>query len=962
MRALLPALTALALASGSASASASPLLPESSFMLRANPPVLSLPAGDQVALKISITWMNNPEPSTSPVSLEASAPAAVEASFSEDPSSSGSSTLTLSVAKNATIGPTEVRVTGYVERGELSEKRASIEIPLTISAPFEISDPGALTLAPCTPRQVQLHVATASDFNAPLTLDAAIVNQPGVMIAAIAGGQVLSPSHATTTVTPSGGAATATLTLSVPPGTAPAAPQRWIITASARGYPNRSTEGTLAIEAGRVERALEAGSTLEPSTVFTPSLGTPGTRITLVGAGFCPASRVAIGDPDNAATPESVSSDGSSLTFRVPRGAATGSVRVLPTAGQGFAGPSLRVKGFRNTFGFSFKNGDYGLRLNEEAIDELFGSQEASASVNGWLVRRPQAYLFETIANKRISGGISFGMAYSSLELHDLPGEISSFPLSGDDDPWHLQSASAPSEPLLQFATERFALQFTDPLIASALSAMLGDHEGEDDLGAIKASLAVAQPVLIGLIHPNGLSIEGHTVLAYETSPLPNGSTAVEVANSNVPYTTEEESDAALHDASELTDSQIIIKSGNWEFPQLGWSGSPADMIVYKAPELPIIDGLRPKLPNVSSADGLAAFGSGGDAVTQLSDAHGSLFAAGSLAAQGSWPKGVAPLADFTGRPAPLQLAAFEPKLAGRLTATVHRAGGGGAMSMTLPGLQATLQSGAHAGVVDRVSVDPRGDLIGYSTDAASGALSGTLLSAPGSSSAAPANAPANAAASAPADHLVQFQASSGGGEQLSFPSGRVFALRRTGAPARVSLSLSAFASGGQPVTLRLPTMRVVGGETLRVEPPSWRALARSRVRVSTTFHGAIRISMVRGKVLAPRFASVRRAALTSLGTGRYRVDLTLAISHAPARGWLSLTASVLRGKHALAQTLPIQLSRAALGAGRAQLALPRTLAVGRYSLRVGLLEASANGPAQSSRTVMRTFAVLAKS
>ena len=524
--------------------------PESEFVLGATPASTSTVAGDHVAVKLPVTWFANPEPSKSPVELEVSTPAGVEASFSENPTASGSTTLTLAVAKSAELGQKKIVVTGYVNRGKVTQKSSSVEITLGVSAPFEVSNPGAITVAPCTPRQLQLSVPVASDFSQPLTLDVVTYNQPGVMITGISGGEVLSPSHATTTVTQHGGLATATLTLSVAPGTSPAPPRYWGITASASGYADRIAYPTVAIEAGHVSDVTSNGQ--PTTTAITPELGYPGSQITLKGAGFCPGTRVAIGDPDDTATPESISGDGSSLTFRAPRGASTGPVHVLPAAGQGFDGPSLTVRSFRNTFGFSWKNGDYGLRLNGDMVDELFGQEETNINVLGWLVRKPEASLFEAMANKHIPGGICFGIAYSSLEFRDFPRETFSFPRTGGNDPWHMDSSGAPSEPLLRYVTERFSLQFTDQLIPAELNAVLGIHGTNDDINAIKSELAQGEPVMIGLIHWNGLSIEGHTVLAYDTHPLPDGSTAVDVANSNVPYMTSEEGNANAHDSGRV--------------------------------------------------------------------------------------------------------------------------------------------------------------------------------------------------------------------------------------------------------------------------------------------------------------------------------------------------------------------------------------------------------------------------
>lgn len=946
--------------------------PESKFVLGATPSSTSTVAGDHVAIKIPVTWFANPEPSSSPVSFEVSTPAGVEGSFSESTTTAGTTTLTLNVAKNAELGPKKIVVTGYVEKGKVGEKHSSVEITLGVSYPFEVSEPGRLTVAPCTPQQIPLRVATAGDFGQPLTLEVNTQNQPGVAIVGISGGQVLDQSHATTTVTQSGGLATATVTLSVSAGTKPAGPRAWFLKASSSGYADRTATGTIAIEAGHVSQATSNG--VSASTVSTPQLGLPGSQLTLKGAGFCPGTKVAVGDPDNPATPESIASDGSSLSLRVPRGASTGAVHVIPAAGQGFDGPGLTVRSFRNTFGFSWKNGDYGLRLNEELIDELFGQDETNINVFGWLVRKPEAYEFETITNKHIPGGICFGVAYSSLEFRDFPGEVSSFPRTGGNDPWHMDSSGAPSGQLLRFVTQRFSLQFTDQLIPAEVNAVLGIHGTDDDINEIKAGLATGEPVIVGLIHWNGLSIEGHTVLAYDTHPLPDGSTAVDVANSNVPYMTSEEGDPAAHDAAEFTNSQVIIKNGNWVFPEGAdfsgsngqpWSGSEADMVIYKHSDLPIVNGHRPKLPNVFTGAVMVAFGSAGDGVTQLSDGHGSLFAGGHLAPRNSWPKGVAPIADFTGHPGPLQLVSFNPHGTGPLNATVNRAAGGGTMNLNLPGLQADLQSGTHAGQADHVTVDPRSDAIGYQTSSPRAALSGTLLSAPGAASGARASAATRASAaatSALSDRVVQFRttASRGGGEQLAFPSGRGFVLHHAGAPASLSLTLSAFGTNGQPLAVKLPTVRLGAGETLRVTPVNWRALGSSPVRISATVHGRTTTRRVHGHMVGRRYATVQRAALVSLGGGSYRVDISLGVRHPPRQAWLSAAVTVLRGRRAIEQAKPIQLTGSALGAGRARLTLPKPLAPGRYSLRIRLLEATVSGPSQSSRVLSRVLKVRA--
>ncbi|HET9102572.1 MAG TPA: hypothetical protein VFN55_04410 [Solirubrobacteraceae bacterium] len=934
--------------------------PASSFRLGASPTAIAAYVGGQATVNLPITWTNNPNPSASPVSLEVSGlPQGVTASLSPNPSTAGSSALTLSVATNAPVPdkPTDITVTGYVDKGLPSQKEASVQISFSEYPAFTIAQPPAVTLAPCTPGQVKLEVDTANTFTQPLTVSVNTADQRAVVITGISGGTVSDPSDASTTVTPSNGVATVTLSLSVPAGTAPAGPAPYFVTAVASGYDLASGPwGKLAIEAGQVDHVIQTGTVFTPTLVSSPALAQPGTEITLRGAGFCPGTGVAIGDPNNVSTATSISSDGTSLNFAVPRGATTGPIHVLPPGGAGFDGPSLAVRTFRNTYGFSWTNDSYGTPWTTDMVDELFGKDETNFLVPPFFfsVRKPEAYLFYGLTSKHISGGLCFGIAYSSLQFFDFPSNTLQFPSTGGTTPWHLDSPTAPSSALLRFVTERFSLQFTDQLIPVALNAAIGIHGPADDLNAIKAELAAGHPVMVGLVKWSGLKVAGHTVLAYDTHPLPDGNTAIDVVNSNVPYSTAEESNPSGHDTAEFTNSQIIYgPDGNWSFPEgkdfqgsngQPWTGSEADMVVYPHSQLPILNGQRPKLPNVFTATALVVFGSSSDGVAQLSGSGGSLFKGGQLAPQHSWPAGVAPIPGFAGVPRPLQLVSLDPRRAGLLTATVERHPGGGAMNVQLPGLEAALQGGSQKGQVDHVSVNPHTDTIGYRAGAPS-PFSGSLLSAPG----------AQAAAAGPAgelsDRVVQFQTSNsrGGSDTLAFPSGRQLVITHTGSPAALSLKLSAFTAQGLPIAVQLPTVRLVAGEKLKVAPTSWRALGSTTVRLTASVHGRTVVKRVRGRLIGRRFATLTGAHLVPLGGGRYGVALGLRVRRAPSQAWIAIAATLVQGRRQLQRALPVQLSRAALRSGIVHLTLPGKVARGRYALVIRLLETTPAGLAQDS-------------
>ena len=939
--------------------------PESTFLIGASPPATAVTPGQQVSVKIPITWSNNPKPEESPVSLEVSAPAGVTGEFLPNPTTTGTATLTLKAAKSAFPGQYTVFVDGYVDKGGASEKHAQAEIGLEVITPFFVAYPGATTIAPCTSQQLTVQVPTASNFSDPLTIDVRSF-QPNATISSITPGEVLSSSHATATVFQQNGTASATLTLTAAPGTKAAGARSLVVVASSPGYAEASATGTLALEAGKVSKFLASGTNITPTSVSTPELRIPGTKLTLEGSGFCPNTKVGIGDPNGPATPESIGSDGKSLTFRVPRSAMTGKVKVIPPAGDAFDGPKVSVQSFRNTFGFSWPNsGSYGQSLNGEMVDELFGQNETNINVFGWLVRKPEASLYEFITNKFISKGICFGIAYSSQEMRQFPQEISTFPRTAND-VWGLDEPAKPSPQLLRYVVERFSLQFSDQVIPIISGQVVGQtvnaHPANEDLSMIEGELAQGRPVEIGLIHWNGGTPEAHSVLAYDTEPQQDGRTAVFIANSNNPYKTSEEENPANHDEEEFKNSRILInENGHWWLEELGWEGHDANLIVFKHDDLPILNGKQPKLPNVFTAALTGAvvlvFGSSGDDVTQLSGDNGkTTVAGGQLADSAKWPKGVVPAAPFTSSPGPLQLVYADAHKAGPITATVKRGAKGGAMSMNLAGLQATIDAKTNKGQLDKVGADPGGRFISYQAGGGSTPYDATLLAAPGA-----AGARSSAASQTKSEHLVKVGATAGGAdaERLSFTGGNEFDLQHGGPSGKVSLTLSAIGSDGRPTAVVLPKVSLPRGGDLSVAPQRWGALDSAPIRVRTKIGGRTTTRLVRGRPMGRSFATVRAAKLHAGKGGG--VDLRLRLRHPPAGAWVSPVVEVLRGGHTVAKSAPAQLLGRELGAGKAHLKLSRTVPGGHYTLRVRLLEATTDGPIQGSTVVTKTLKVAAK-
>jgi len=943
----LPAVDTIALSTGGAAPAIS----------LSSPGAGRLAQGGKVTRQITVARHNGSE---GEVVLRASGlPSGVSASFSPSvlTGTESTSTLTLSTAANAPLASASATIEAEPKTVKAGSATSTAPLALAVVPPFGVdvsngngfSDSTKIVEPPCSTRTVSVLPTVGEGFSGPVDLALSASGDAGDV---------------------------ASLTLDHPTGADPFVEQELHITQNGDGSPSDRftvtvtpssgslTETPATVEVERDEGAVTSDD-VAGGVVSAPTPAAAGTQVTLSGVGLCPGSLVAIGDHDqgsgldNVVTPESIAPSGESLTFRVPVGAITGHIYVIPPNGLPIiVGPRLTVRSLRNTDGFSWPN-TAGTPLDEQMVETIFGYAETHESFAWWTWRKWAAVEFEKAVNKSIANGLCFGLAYSTLEAFDGAG----FPGHPNQT---LSSAFGAAEPfdlpqtpqLLEAISETWALQDTENLIPAALNATIGIHGTNDDVNAIKQGLSEGQPVLIDIDSWSGIAglssyIGGHTVLAYAAQTEPNGSTVVDVVNSNEPYEGTEEISESEHDKRAFKQSQIIIDNGNWEFPEFGWRGSEASMVVYKHSELPIINGQRPTLDSALVYAALVMFGSDGDAVTQLTGGGGSLFAGGHPAPQGSWPKGVTPLAPLTGRMGPLQMAAFNPKIAAPLTATVARREGGGAMSLKLPGLQASLQTGAATGEIDHVSIDPRTDTVGYRTNAVDAAFGGTLESP----SSAANGVGAHAASTPPSSsRVVEFHTTAhrGGAESVAFPAAREFAIEHSGPATTLAVTLSAIDASGTPVTVRLPDVKLAGAETLNVLPESWQQLGSRAIRLTILADEHLSSRRVRGRLTrARRFASIRRTALERSGEHRDRVAVLLAVRHAPTHAQLGVQVTVARHGRVLAQTRPLMLHGSALRSGAVRLALRRALPRGRYSLRTRLVEVTANHAGIPSSTIV---------
>lgn len=922
--------------------------PSSSFVLGANPAGTSTVQGGQATISIPVTWINNPNPSADPVSLAASTPTGVTASFSPNPTSTGGATLTLDVDKAAPIGQTSVTVTG-----SSGGKMAQVVIPFGISAAFQIVDPGTVTVAPCTPRQVQLRVNTA--ITDPITIGVVTVNQPGVAIAGISGGQVTSPGQATTTVTPQQGVATATLTLDVPPGTPPAAAQAIGVSADASGYTGQFNDsGRLAVGPGTVTSVL-------PTVAKAPQALQPGTEVTITGPGFCPDSRVQFGNAAAVAKPDSINSSGTTLRVAVPRLATTGPVTVLsgspPVAGSPSA-QSVTIDDYRNTNGFAFHNyAPTGFDINELA--DLFGTSQVFFSVNPcWpfdcsipLFPTPTAGILLGVADASLasggSAGACFGFSLSSQRI--LSGQKSlAYFQPQDDTIFSIDTPAGPSPTTLRYintqALAQFSRQFLDRYLNAQLTAASTSPAGADAIvhQQVTSTLAAGRFPLIA-VHDSATGA-GHVVIGYDLEDVGPDDFYIDVYDSNDPFQTGENTDPAQ---TRALASRIHVTGGNWSLPSSGFSGDQGGIFVTDPNVVPVQPAMADSLPGSFFYFGSA--GAGGSSTppsrtTQLTDAAGhTLFdAAGKLNGNPRTRFEAAPFA-----PAVAARAAASPTarsdmfvIGGKETSfrqTVVGTGAGpDAHTLLGSGFIGQIDTRATRGVKDDLTLRPGAGAIGLTTDASRVPLTLTTMGAVRGGW-----------------HTVQVTTTSfrGGGDSLTLDHGGNGAtFVHKGSATTVSVTLSAIARNSMPASFQSRPLRVGRGQSVQITGARWQDLAGSTLRIRI----GGRTFTVANRLRVGRLAAIAALSAKRTRGGQYTLSIRGQLKKLPRTAHVAFMWVVRRGRRAVG-THALVLERSGGTIVRTWAFKPPR--PGRYTFTASVVVVTIHGALASSSRTSRSVA-----
>lgn len=864
------------------------------FSLSATHDVQGLLAGLTTDVPVQITRLNG---SSGPVALSVSGlPTGVTAQVMPNPAPGGTATVRLTAAADAPAFdlPRDVTITGDPQGdGDVGQAARSVTVPVRVAAPFGLRADGATTAAvpPCTSVDIPFTLMRDRAFTGTVTLAAEHV--PAGVTAQILPG---------TTIAPGGNFyVDGTLRLT---GTAtpPAASTLVTLRASSPG----ATDRTLAVSV----TPAAPSATLDQTVGLTPRAMKPGTSIHVSGNGFCPGTRVRSG---TSAIDAVVDPDGHGLTFTVPRFAIPGSVEVQPPPGRAAYRTTnvLDVRTFRGTYGFPFRNFDYGTLGIDELTDE-FGADDLFITVNPcWPwgscrvntgVLDPVAAVVWGVLNLALHSthGHCFGISRGVEELMARKTPYARF--SGTASvPYELPSAAGPSSGLSDWLDAKHAAQGSSEF----LNAWAGrDEHVAAQVQRAKTELAAGRFPLVSISAGGVTDGKGHAMLIYDAVPTADG-TDLYVYDNNRPQTPGELADANAHLNAEQV-SVIHTTAHGWSF-NLGsetWSGGD-DGKLFVAPFSTIPDNPSlPGLTDLASIPALLIFGSDGAARTaDVTEGAQLLPALDDAAAPGTngflvIPKGRAPRHELVG----VEKGSYSEVATGRGTA----AGVAGVDT--------------SRGVRDTVSADVTGTPSVAFSSGSSRSLDLTV--AKGDTAA-----------------TVSTHAARGGRERASVTAGGALSYAHAGRATSVTFTVTRVSRDGGGTTFVSPALSVGNGGRISARPAG---SGRMRITVRRS-NGSMVTRVVRSRPVP--------------GAGRVRVG---SVKRAGAQATARLTIAGLKGRAVLGAVLRVQrggravtrrtatIARARNGGATVRFTLPK-LARGTYRFTVDARLATSEGRATTT-------------
>jgi hypothetical protein len=589
--------------------------------------------------------------STGAVALSASGlPAGVHASFSPNPATGNSATMTIATDPSAVAATSgtipSFTITGTPNSSTVGPASRTASEVVDVIPFFTLNEP-SVKVPPCSTLQVPITLGAGAGFSGTVGLSAS--GGPSDDQASFSPATLNYPSQTKTLLT-----ITSQSDASGPAGT---------ISVTAAG--SNGISDTWHVPVTRVAPSITSltdSSNQQLSGGLTPQGASSGegTIVIIHGQGFCPGSTVQFGNAQASAVTQGPFTDGlgpdgdeTAIRAYVPSLATTGNVYVVP-AGANLSSPAtasapFTVDSYRNTDGFAFDNSDQfqnnvGGYSWSDVVD-VFGYENTHISVNPcWPfgdcsivtpVPDPLAAIFWGVVNDLGgSGGQCFGFSLASQRLLHGDQTFSAFPLQpgvSQDSVWNLNGpdpgsgASGASGSVAHFIHLMHMEQFSRQSLAFWLEKATGNAINGSQtslMNDVTSALNSGDHPLVEIRD----GTQGHAMVAYavdqadgNTSVGP-GDRVIDVYNPDAPFTTGENATGGTAHQEALATSQIIVHpNGHWEFKGFSpeYSGGPGSLVIMPYSTVPV----QPSLPiNISDIVSLV-FGSA--TATQISDGNG---------------------------------------------------------------------------------------------------------------------------------------------------------------------------------------------------------------------------------------------------------------------------------------------------------------------------------------------------
>ena len=807
--------------------------------------------------------------SNGPLTLSASGlPTGVSAQFLPNPVLGVQETATLRLTATDTAPqffvPQDITVTAQSippNAAILPEPR-TLTVPVTVRTQFELAQatPGAVSIPQCAPVDAGLRVQR----------DFAFATQGKTVNLAVSGlpAGVTAEFLPSATISPNGGLiAEPTLRLRRGAASIPAGATA-TVTATALSAPTRTITIPLANAAPT--------ATLDSTTLSgaVPSRLQPGTQIRLNGNGFCPGTKVRVGN-DLAEVDPAIEPSATALTFRLPRLATSGSVRVVPPAPAAIYASTntITVRSTRNVNGFQFNNPGWG-NLSYREISDLVGEEEMFLSTNPcWPfgdctialpIPDPIAYAKWQIIEQVVqeSGGHCFGISRFLQEIG--AGRITNSRFApGVTTTFGLPSQTGPNEALSHYLDHRHAGQTTKEFL---LNYGLRNDSISTQLNRLRSELTAGR--LPSLMVKNGFT-EGHVITAHDMETLPDGSTVIYTYDNEREFIPAEETDTtgATHRDREAG-SQVIVNAAKNRWDYSGWhGGNDGSFYISTLSDWPA--GTAPTLPGIVDAV-IGIFGS-----------------AGGAAVTGPEPKGaeIMPVMDRSAIPG---AAGFVIGAKGTKTVSHVMEGvkdGTYDQLITGSGFVGAVNDVKTAnGVTDRLTGDPGRDTITFA-----GERTRSLQLEVGSEG-----------KSSSRIATIDTRTFGGGDETAALPGGSALRYEHDGPTTTFSFELESVERGASAAHFESGPLTIRKGERITAKPVDWRRLDSVRVSLRRA-NGKVTTRRIRNRATSPVKIAIAKPTVRK-AAGRTTARVTTRLRRVVADSVLGVTLRLQRGGRTVAR------------------------------------------------------------